>query len=224
MWQAYNRRMDLFAALADERRQLADVLASLDDTQWNTPSCCAGWTVEDVAAHLTVVWNYSAFDYVRMATRNRSLWFRPRAALNAVNTATVNERRALGRNALIEDLLAHAEDRTTPPTVGAEAPLTDVLMHGRDIRLPLGIEFSTDPGRVVPALRTAISRRYSLFNNRSTLKGLTFTATDTDWTHGTGPRVDGRALALAHAMWGRPAALDELTGDGVDVLRARFAR
>ena len=216
--------MDLFAALADERRKLADVLGSLDDTQWNTASCCTGWTVEDVAAHLTVVWNYSALDYVRIATRNRSVWFRPRAALNAVNVATVNERKAIGRTALIDDLRAHAEDRTTPPTVGAEAPLTDILMHGRDICLPLGIELDTDPARAVPALRTAISRRFNLFNNRSKLKGLMFAATDTDWTHGTGPRVDGPALALAHAMWGRPAALDELTGDGVDVLRTRVAR
>jgi hypothetical protein len=46
-------------------------------------------------------------------------------------------------------------------------------------------------------------------------------ATDSEWTHGSGPAVSGPALALVMAMTGRPAALDDLSGDGVEILRQR---
>ena len=40
-------------------------------------------------------------------------------------------------------------------------------------------------------------------------------------TYGDGPIVEGDAKHLLSAMTGRTAALDSLTGDGVDVLRSR---
>jgi len=51
--------------------------------------------------------------------------------------------------------------------------------------------------------------------------GTTLRATDTEWQHGTGPEVSGPAIALVMAMTGRKAALDDLTGEGVAVLRDR---
>jgi hypothetical protein len=50
---------------------------------------------------------------------------------------------------------------------------------------------------------------------------VTLRATDTDWSHGSGPEVTGPAIALVMAMTGRKAALDDLSGPGVDVLRSR---
>ena len=41
-----------FAAIAEERRALADVLDGLDAAQWSTPSLCGEWDVRGVAAHL----------------------------------------------------------------------------------------------------------------------------------------------------------------------------
>jgi hypothetical protein len=46
-------------------------------------------------------------------------------------------------------------------------------------------------------------------------------ASDTGWRHGNGPEASGPAIALVIAMTGRKAALDDLTGDGVPVLRKR---
>jgi hypothetical protein len=46
-------------------------------------------------------------------------------------------------------------------------------------------------------------------------------ATDTDWSHGTGPEVAGQMVALVMAMTGRRQAVDDLTGNGVAVLRDR---
>ena len=44
--------MDTFAEIADERRQLADLLAELTGDQLATQSLCDEWSVHDVAAHL----------------------------------------------------------------------------------------------------------------------------------------------------------------------------
>jgi hypothetical protein len=40
-WTSHNRLM------------IADVLASLDDGDWDAPTLCSGWTVRHLAAHLT---------------------------------------------------------------------------------------------------------------------------------------------------------------------------
>src|SRR5690606_9049743 len=54
--------------------------------------------------------------------------------------------------------------------------------------------------------------------------GLRFVATDVSWSSGDGPEVSGPGEALALAMVGRTAALDDLTGEGVAELRRRCAR
>ena len=42
----------IFAATAQERRRIADLIDSLDEVQLATPSLCAGWDVKTVGAHL----------------------------------------------------------------------------------------------------------------------------------------------------------------------------
>jgi len=47
-------------------------------------------------------------------------------------------------------------------------------------------------------------------------------ATDTDWSSGSGPEVCGPMLSLVQAMTGRAAALSDLTGDGVPMLKSKM--
>lgn len=42
------------AWIAGERRELADLLESVRDDQWDRPSLCAGWRVSEVAAHMSM--------------------------------------------------------------------------------------------------------------------------------------------------------------------------
>jgi hypothetical protein len=42
----------VFAAVADERRQIADLLDGLDEAQLAMPSLCVDWDVKTVCAHL----------------------------------------------------------------------------------------------------------------------------------------------------------------------------
>src|SRR5919205_1447464 len=44
---------EMITSISSEASHLRDFLASLDTAAWSQPSACAGWTVGDVAAHLT---------------------------------------------------------------------------------------------------------------------------------------------------------------------------
>jgi hypothetical protein len=60
-----------------------------------------------------------------------------------------------------------------------------------------------------------------LIGAKKRIEGVTLKATDTDWSHGSGPEASGPMLSLVMAMTGRRAALDDLAGPGVDTLRRR---
>jgi hypothetical protein len=56
---------------------------------------------------------------------------------------------------------------------------------------------------------------------RKRIAGLRLQATDTEWSTGSGPLVEGDVQHLLSAMTGRKQALADLSGDGVNVLRGR---
>ena len=58
---------------------------------------------------------------------------------------------------------------------------------------------------------------------RGVADGVALHAADVGWTSGTGAPVVGSAAALITTLAGRSAALDELTGDGVPLVRERLA-
>ena len=53
------------------------------------------------------------------------------------------------------------------------------------------------------------------------IAGLTLTATDTNVSVGSGPRVEGPVVSLMLAATGRKSALKDLSGPGVEELRRR---
>ena len=112
---------------------------------------------------------------------------------------------------------------TTAPT-RIEAPyaqvLTDKVIHHQDIRRPLGHPRAIPPERVEVSLRRVIASRW-VFGGRARAKGLRIEANDIDFAHGNGPLVRGTGEALLLALSGRPAAVDDLDGDGQATLAAR---
>ncbi len=61
------------------------------------------------------------------------------------------------------------------------------------------------------------------FVPRGRAGGLRFRATDQDWEQGQGLQVSGPSEALALAIGGRAAALEELSGPGLPLLRSRVS-
>ncbi|MGY2063718.1 hypothetical protein ACW9HQ_53220, partial [Nocardia gipuzkoensis] len=60
------------------------------------------------------------------------------------------------------------------------------------------------------------------FHARRRLHQFRLTATDTDWTAGEGPEIQGPILPLLLLLTGRPIALRQLTGPGRDELDRRI--
>jgi hypothetical protein len=89
---------------------------------------------------------------------------------------------------------------------------------------PLGIQSPTDLGNVAIVLDQLTGPGGRANFVPGLREGLSFAATDTDWRSGEGLAVTGPAAALMTTVIGRTAALDELDGPGVAVLRARLQR
>jgi uncharacterized protein (TIGR03083 family) len=207
--------MSLFDEIAAERLMMADLLAGLSGEQLRTPSLCGQWTVQDVGAHLVM-------QLVTPLPRVMLAMIRAGGNFNRANVA-LTARIASQPAAEIAALLRQrASSRFTPPRHDASAPLSEMLIHGQDIRRPLGITRDFDPARLRIALDMLTSPRARMgFVPKGRLDGLRLQATDLDWSAGSGPDVTGNGEALLMAMAGRRAALDDLTGAGVAILAAR---
>jgi hypothetical protein len=110
----------IFAATAQERRRIADLIDDLDEVQLATPSLCSGWDVKTVAAHIACSVADGLPAQWKTALRRGSLaratdeFARRRAQLPAAEiAATLRER---------------ADYRLSPPVVGPVGPLTDILI------------------------------------------------------------------------------------------------
>lgn len=203
------RTWDLIHA---ERAALADDLRDLDDARWATPSLCAGLSVREVLAHLTAA-----------ASLGGLRWFagvvRCRFDFDAQVAMRLAEQLGSSPAATFARFEGVVRSTTTPP-LPRLAILGEAVVHGEDIRRPLGI------ARAYPAeVLDAVARYYASTDQvvvaRRRVRGLRLVATDGGFTTGAGPEVSGRTLALVLAMTGRSAYCDELTGPGVPTLRAR---
>ncbi len=122
------------------------------------------------------------------------------------------------------DIVGRLRARTTTtnhPPAPVSAMLGEVVVHGEDIRRPLGLATEASTDASVACLDMYKSGNFPVGGKRR-VAGLCLVATDAAWSHGAGPEVRGPALALVLAMTGRAAGLDSLTGDGLATLRTRM--
>ncbi|MFJ6795213.1 maleylpyruvate isomerase family mycothiol-dependent enzyme [Streptomyces sp. NPDC091268] len=203
----------VWQAIDHERLGLADLLDDLGPDEWDAPSLCAGWRVRDVAAHLTLA-HLGLFPAVVALARARG-GFDRMIHDTAVREAGRPEAEFAPR------LRAMAGSRRKAPGVSHLEPLLDVLVHGQDIARPLG---RTRP-MPVEAAATAAQRAWSMgfpFHARRRLAGLRLAASDCDWSAGSGEPLEGPVSALLLLVTGRTAALGQLSGPGLAVLRERL--
>ncbi len=205
--------MDLFEVLATERRNLADELNQLSSAEWDQPSLCEGWSNHVVAAHLNMAWSVRPPKFVVGVLRARGSIDR------AMDRFSRDIAERLDPQACVELLRANATSRLTPPGIGVEAPLTDVVVHGADILRPLGRSRIVTPDALRSSLTFLTSRKATLGFGARSIDGLTVEATDVDLRLGSGSAVvSGPALALCGALLGRADFLSELGGEGVPLL------
>ncbi len=206
-------REAIWAMTHAERAALAEDLATLDQAQWAQPSLCGDWVVEEVVAHLTAVasigrlrWMASVlgarFDFDKHNQR------RLREHLGQTPVETLARFRAVIPNSI-------------GPSGHTAAWLGEVIVHGQDIRRPLGLDRTPSLEAVGEVARFYVGRDFAV-PSRSAFEGLRLEATDGPFRAGSGPVVSGTTLALTMAIAGRPAYCDDLTGPGVPTLRERI--
>lgn len=194
---------------------MADMLSELTAEQRAAPSLCHGWSVHDVAAHLVMPLEVGMPSFLLTMLVCRGDFDRANRRLTRQQARRPFEE-------VVEVLRRRAASRFTPPGSGPEAPLTDLLVHGLDIRWPLGLGREIPQERVQTSLTFLTSRSARGLVADGALDGLRFEADDVGWAHGHGPTVTGPAEALLLALTGRSAALDALGGDGLSAFRARL--
>ena len=185
-----------------ERTALADVLATLPDEAWRTPSLCAAWTVRDVGAHLALS-HAGLGELLRAAARSG---FRYNATVR-----DAARRSPLSHEQIIARLRGFVGSRRTIPFVSEREPLMDILVHTQDICLPLGVDHAMPPEAAVVALERVLwwSRRFPIGPR---LRDVHLVATDVAWEAGSGRRVEGPVQWLLLAAAGRTIAHDHLRG------------
>jgi uncharacterized protein (TIGR03083 family) len=204
----------VFAAVADERRQIASLLDRLDDAQLATPSLCAGWDVKTVAAHVVSTVTDGTPAFLRLALRRRSL------SRGIDELARRGARRPAAEIAV--RLRGCADCRISPPLAGPLGPLADVLVHSGDIRIPLGLPFEPDPRLAALAMEFLTGRWPMGFVPAGRLSGIRLRANDICRVWGNGAEIRGPVAALMMAASGRTALLDLLDGPGLEALRQRL--
>ena len=193
---------EIWHLIDQQRTDLADFLETLSPQQWATPSLCDGWTVRDVAVHLTqsaAPWRRLPLEAVRSGFRFNAMV----ARIAREDTSTPAE--------LVATLRGMVGGRRRPPGTAVADPLMDTLVHSQDIAIPLGV-VRTMP--VKPAV-VAAERLWAMgfpFHTRKRFLGVELVATDADFTVGSGQRVTGSISDIVLALTGRRVGLDGLSG------------
>ena len=201
---------ELWAVVADQRRQIAAFLGGLEPDEWNHPTLCDRWTVKDVAAHLAVV------PHAPSVPRTVFMVVRARGDADQVNhdiACTYAAQRTPSE--LMTELQGQATDRRLPGVTTLKNLAMDLVAHGQDMAIPLGRALPVDPAAALSALRRAWTMGWPWYAARR-LAGYRLVATDADWTQGQGEEIRGPALSLLLLATGRePSVLPGLEGAGL---------
>ncbi len=210
--------MDLWTMIDTEREEFAGLCDALTSDQWDTMSLCSAWRVRDVTSHVIEVATLSGLELVARLTR---YGFRINTMIerDAVKHGT-----ATSPEGLCTEMRALIGLRRTLPGVKPPGVLGGEMIHQQDVRRALNLARTIDPARVQIALDDVKETSASILPGKKRAAGLFLHALDLDWQTGdsSSPEVAGTGEALLMAMAGRVAALADLTGTGVDTMRARM--
>ncbi|WP_102143665.1 maleylpyruvate isomerase family mycothiol-dependent enzyme [Mycobacterium hubeiense] len=194
---------DIWRHIDEQRSDLADFLETLTPQQWATPSLCTGWTVRDVVAHLT----QSKLGWRRLLVEGLRSGFRFNAMVSRCarqDTSTPEE--------LVATLRSMVGSRRKPPGTAVVDPLMDTLVHGQDIAIPLGVSRSMP----VPLAVLAAERLWTMgfpFNAKRRFRGTKLTATDADFSVGTGQEIKAPIQDIVLTLAGRETAFRQIKSE-----------
>ncbi|KHL08387.1 uncharacterized protein (TIGR03083 family) [Mumia flava] len=190
----------------DQRRhEIVTLLRDLRPEEWDRPSLCEGWTVRDVAAHLSLAETAAGRAAIEIV--------RARGSLNRMIHDTAVRRAATWSDSAVIDAV-EATIGTHRHAIGVtdQEPLLDALVHGADIAVPLGraLPMAPDAAAVAATRVWSFGRRMSSAfraQPRSFADGRRLVATDVDWSAGQGPDLRAPIEQILLLLTGRPVGL-----------------
>jgi uncharacterized protein (TIGR03083 family) len=196
------------------RAAMADTIEDLTPAQWSTDSLCDGWTVGRLAAHILAGAEQTGGHFARgMLTTG----FR----FSALMERDIDDRAELSPSQ-VADRMRQRTTTTNHPPAPVAAMLGEIVVHGEDLRRPLGLpSWSAGDDASNACLDMYVKATFPV-GGKKRIEGLRLVSTDTGWSHGTGPEVKGPAMSLILAMTGRAAAAGDLAGDGAPAMRGRL--
>jgi uncharacterized protein (TIGR03083 family) len=203
---------DYLPMIHAERRSLAGFLETLEPDQWAHATWCDKWSVQDLVGHQIAAARITApHFFVGLVKRGFSFDRFVEGDLQQYAAGSPDE--------VLERFRSIIDSDRTPPGP-AYVALGEVMVHGEDIRRALGSP-GDHPAEHLVQLAEDYKGSGAPLRGKKRAAGLRFVATDTDWSTGDGPEVTGPTMSLVMAMVGRTGALADLTGEGVETLRAR---
>jgi uncharacterized protein (TIGR03083 family) len=211
--------MDYDQMRLQELAAISGLLHDLSPEDWDQPSLCQGWRVRDVIGHMCIGYTTPMPAMIaKVASRRFDI---ARASLE--ESIAFASSHSPDQILAVFDSIHHQNLRKGISKVIKPAEgLVDHLVHHQDIRRPLGRPRPMPEERLRAAL-DVIPNLGGLVGAKKRVTGLRLVATDVQWSHGAGPEVSGTGEAILLAATGRPAALHELSGAGLESLSARVA-
>jgi uncharacterized protein (TIGR03083 family) len=209
----------VWAAIDSQRLRTADLLEGLSEEQWRHPSLCDGWTVRDVAAHLTL-------QQVRLGQALLVAVKHP-GGLNRSIRDSARSRANLPVDQLVAGIRTMVGSRRHNIGVSYLETLIDILVHGQDIAIPLELNLEMLPAATAVAATRVWSyggKGKARVFHKIPFQGFRLTATDISWSAGEGTEILAPISAILLLLTGRLAALPQMTGPGVEVLHRQLLR
>lgn len=207
--------VDTMTMVKAERHAFADYLTTLTDDQWAQPTWCTKWTVQEVVGHLVAAGRITAGHFITSFLK-AGFSFDKVVERDLVQYAQGTPAEVLARFNEILD-----SDRKPPAPGGEFVALGEIMCHGEDVRRALGGSGGHHPEEHLVALGNNYVTSGAPLRGKARAKGLKLVADDVDWTSGDGPEVRGPAMSLILAIVGRKGVLGDLSGEGLETLRAR---
>jgi uncharacterized protein (TIGR03083 family) len=202
---------DVHAMAIQARDELYEDLQGLSDDDMAVMTCCDPWTVKHLIAHLTALGNQSVPNFMLGMLKARGSFDKfVNSDLQKYIKST--EQMKAGYEATLA--------RTKPSPGPKYVMLGEYTVHGEDIRRALGRR-GEHPAERLELLAEMYAATKAPIDGKRRTEGLSFRATDGNWSIGEGPEIAGPGIDLVRAISGRLDAYDTLEGPGVDTLKSR---
>lgn len=172
-------RDEIWAVIDAQRSSLADQLETLTAEQWTAPSLCEGWRVRDVAAHLTH--SHMSAPQAMVEAAKSGFRFDP-----MIKRLGLEDSRSQAQ--IVAALRGMVGSRRKIPMTTDRDPLMDILVHGQDITVPLGIDRPMPADAAVEVANHLWRMRFPMNPSRR-LAGVRLVATDAEFQAGEGREV-----------------------------------